>query len=55
MIKKKDVSGKSLLRFAGVLKDVNWEEREKEMKEFRKSFNKRVRETARYMEEYRKN
>lgn len=47
-------SAKSLLRFAGVLKDVDWNEREKRMKEFRASFNKRMKETAKYMEESRK-
>ena len=47
-------SAKSLLRFAGVLKDIDWEEREKRMKEFRASFNKRIKETADYMEKARK-
>jgi len=48
-------SAKSLLRFAGVLKNVDWEEKEKRMKEFRKSFEKRVKETSKYMEKSRKN
>jgi predicted CopG family antitoxin len=30
-----------IMRFAGVLKDVDWDAREKEMREFRRSFNKR--------------
>ncbi len=47
-------SAKSLLRFAGILKDVDWTEREKRMKEFRASFNKRIKETAKYMEKSRK-
>ena len=47
-------STKSLLRFAGVLKDIDWKEKEKRMKEFRESFNKRMEETARYMEKSRK-
>ncbi len=47
-------SAKSLLRFAGVLKNVDWNKKEKAMKEFRKSFNKRMEETARYMEKSRK-
>ena len=45
---------KSLLRFAGVLKDVDWDEREKRMKEFRDSFNKRIKKTTEYMEKNRK-
>ncbi len=53
--KKKNASnGKALLRFAGILKDVDWDEREKNMKEFRDSFEKRIAETAKYMEESRK-
>ena len=47
-------SAKSLLRFAGALKNLDWEEKEKRMKEFRNSFNKRVEETAKKMESYRK-
>ena len=47
-------SAKSLLRFAGVLKDIDWKKREKMMKGFRESFNKRMEETAKYMEESRK-
>ncbi|MBI2108147.1 hypothetical protein HYT54_03405 [Candidatus Woesearchaeota archaeon] len=47
-------SAKSLLRFAGALKNLDWDEKEKRMKEFRNSFNKRVEETAKRMESYRK-
>ena len=49
-------SAKSLLRFAGVLKDSNidWEEKEKRMKSFRDSFNKRIKKTTQYMEQSRK-
>ena len=44
-------TGKDLLKFAGFLKDVDWEEREKRMKSFRESFSKRVREAIKYREE----
>ena len=47
-------SVKSLLRFAGVLKNMDWDDKEKRIKEFRHSFNKRIEETARKMESYRK-
>ena len=49
-------TAKSLLRFAGALKDadIDWVEKEKRMKEFRHSFNKRIEETAEYMEKHRK-
>ena len=47
-------TGKSLLKFAGVLKDVDWDKREKRMKEFRKSFNRRMEKTRKYMKEARK-
>lgn len=30
------------MKFFGVLKDINWSEREKIMKEFREEFNKRL-------------
>ena len=46
-------TGKSLLKFAGVLKDVNWDEREKRMKEFREDINKRMEKTRRFMQELR--
>ena len=39
---KTNRSGRSLLRYAGVLKDVDWRSREKEMKEYRDLFNKKV-------------
>lgn len=54
--KKKERSGKSLLKFAGGLKhlDIDWEEKEKRMKAFRKDFDKRIEETMRYMEKSRK-
>ena len=53
---KNERSGKSLLRFAGCLKDldINWGEKEKRMKEFRDSFDKRIKETSEYMERSRK-
>lgn len=35
-------SAKSLLRFSGILKDVDWEAMEKRMKDFRKEFEKRL-------------
>ena len=47
-------SAKSLLRFAGALKNPDWEEKEKRMKEFRDSFNKRIEEKEKRMESYRK-
>ena len=52
----KERNGKSLLKFAGGLKhlDINWEEKEKKIMEFRKNFDKRVGETIRYMEKSRK-
>jgi predicted CopG family antitoxin len=31
-----------IMRFFGALKDVDWEAREKEMRDFRKSFNRRM-------------
>ena len=42
-------TGKGILKFAGILKKVNWNEREKRMKEFRKNFNKHIGETVKYM------
>ena len=47
-------SAKSLLRFAGVLKDVDWSEREKQMKKLRDDFDKRIEETTNYMRKARK-
>jgi predicted CopG family antitoxin len=52
--KKRKFDGKELLKFAGVLKDVDWEKRKKEMKKLRKSANKRFEGTVKYMEESRK-
>ena len=53
---KRGLTGRELLQFAGALKDKNidWEAKEKRMREFRKSFNKRVEETRKYMEKARK-
>lgn len=50
-----DRSGKSLLKYAGVLKDldIDWELRKKRMKALRNSFNKRMSETRRKMEQLR--
>jgi predicted CopG family antitoxin len=49
-------SKEAVLQFAGVLKDkdVDWKAKEKRMREFRESFNKRMKETAKYMERSRK-
>lgn len=49
-------NGKSLLKFAGGLKHLNidWEEKERRIEEFRKDFDKRVGETIKYMEKSRK-
>lgn len=46
---KKDCNkgnGKSLLKYAGVLKDkgIDWDEKERRMKEFREGFNKNLKE-----------
>ncbi len=45
--KKEDRSGKSLLKYAGVLEGINidWNAKEKRMRAFRESFNKRTEET----------
>lgn len=44
-------SKENVLKFAGVLKDsdVNWNEVDEKMKDFRKSFNERVERTRKYM------
>ena len=47
-------SKEHVLKFWGVLKDVDWNEREKRIKSFKESFNKRMKETQKYMEESRK-
>ena len=39
---KKDRSARSLLKYAGALKDVDWKSRERDMKEYRDLFNKKV-------------
>ncbi len=41
-------SKEAVLRFAGCLKDlnINWKEKERRMKEFRNSFNKRMKKTG---------
>lgn len=48
-------SGKALLKYAGALKNLNidWKAKEKRMKEFRDSFNRRIKETVRHMEKLR--
>ena len=47
---------KNVIRFAGDLKnlDIDWDAKENRMREFRESFNKRVKETSKKMKEYRK-
>ena len=52
---RKGNDGSILLDFAGGLKglDVDWDKKEKRMKEFRESFNKRVEDTVKYMKEAR--
>ena len=57
-LKEKDAkkgTGKSLLKFAGVLKNsnINWKNAEENMLNFRKSFNKRTEETRKKMENLR--
>ena len=42
-------SAKSLLRFAGALKHVDWDEGEKRMKELRRDFDERMGETTKYI------
>jgi len=44
-------SKENVLRFAGGLKDLNidWKEKERRMKKFRELFNKRMEETTEYM------
>jgi len=41
-LRKQKTSGKNILQFAGVLKDSDWKEKEDIIKDFRRSFNKRV-------------
>jgi predicted CopG family antitoxin len=57
-LKEKDAkkgTGKSLLKFAGALKNsnINWKNAEENMLNFRKSFNKRTEETRKKMENLR--
>jgi len=57
-LKEKDAkkcTGKSLLKYAGVLKNsnINWKNTEENMLRFRKSFNKRIEETRKEMENLR--
>ena len=49
-------SKEGIVKFFGVSKNkgINWKEKEKRMKSFRDSFNKRVGETVDYMEKSRK-
>ncbi len=49
-------TGKSLLKFAGAMNHLNidWDAKERRIKEFRENFNKRMEDTARYMEKARK-
>ena len=42
-------SKEHILKFWGALKDSDWEEKEKRMKEFRNEFEERVSETEKYM------
>jgi predicted CopG family antitoxin len=51
--KSKKGNAQELLKFAGVLNDVDWNAREKRMKEFRKSFSKKMMTTAKLMEKAR--
>ena len=37
-----DRSARSLLKYAGALKDVDWKSRERNVKEYRDLFNKRI-------------
>jgi predicted CopG family antitoxin len=54
---RKRGSKESIMRFFGTLKNenINWDENEKRMKEFRKSFEDRINETSEKMEKARKN
>jgi predicted CopG family antitoxin len=57
-LKEKDAkkcTGKSLLKYAGVLKNsnINWKNAEENILRFRKSFNKRIEETRKEMENLR--
>ncbi|OGJ22193.1 hypothetical protein A3K73_06320 [Candidatus Pacearchaeota archaeon RBG_13_36_9] len=41
-MKKKESDSEKLMRFFGVLKHLDWDEKEKRMKRLRESFNKRL-------------
>ena len=47
----------NIMKFFGVLKDsdIDWKNKKRRMKEFRDSFNSRINETLKYMEETREN
>ena len=49
-------SKEHVLKFAGCLKDfdIDWKGKEKRIKEFKESFDRRVEETMKYMEDARK-
>lgn len=50
------MNGKALVEFSKKIRkmDIDWEEREKSMREFREEFEERMERTAKYMEESRK-
>ena len=53
---KKKGTTKDLMKYFGVMNNMNidWEAKERRMKEFRDSFNKRIEETRKYMEKARR-
>ena len=53
---KKKGTTKDLMKYFGVMNNMNidWEAKERRMKEFRDSFNKRIEETRKYMEKDRR-
>ncbi|MEX0920297.1 MAG: antitoxin VapB family protein [Candidatus Pacearchaeota archaeon] len=52
---KRKGNKKNIMRFFGALKEKNidWKEKEKRMKEFRRDFENRIKETSEYMEKER--
>lgn len=52
---EKVATGKDILKYFGALKDkdINWEERKSKMKDFRNSFNKRIKQTSERMSKER--
>ena len=54
--KEKKGSKEAIMKYFGVLKDkgIDWNEKEKRMKEFRGEVDSRFEETAKYMEEARR-